>query len=226
MDPVEPKSSIIPESAAEPDFMVKVILIGDSGVGKTNLVSQFSKNEFNAGSKTTIGVEFTTKTLEVSRKDKSGVEIDKKIVKAQIWDTAGQERYRAVTTAYYKGAVGALLVYDVASMESFKSLGKWLKILRENGDENMVIMLVGNKSDLVHHRVTTELEGRKFAEKEHLLFIETSALDATNVNEAFNQIMEHIVDNYTKNGFAPQPRGQQSLTRGVAVLQENEDKCC
>lgn len=213
-------------SVPDPDLLVKLILIGDSGVGKTNLVSQFSKNEFNAGSKTTIGVEFATKTLSVVRKDKQGSEIDTKVVKAQIWDTAGQERYRSVTTAYYKGAVGALLVYDIACMESFKSLGRWLKMLRDNGDENMVIMLVGNKSDLVHHRVTTEAEGKKFAEKEHLLFIETSALNATNVNEAFSQLIEHIVDNYTKNGFASGDRKQQSITRGVAVLQENDDKCC
>ena len=126
----------------EYDFLFKVVLIGDSGVGKSNLLSRFTKNEFNLESKTTIGVEFATKTIET----------EGKIVKAQIWDTAGQERYRAITSAYYRGAVGALLVFDITKDLTFQSVERWLQELRDHADQNIVIMLVGNKTDLEHLR--------------------------------------------------------------------------
>ena len=124
------------------DFLFKLVLIGDSGVGKTNLLSRFSNNEFTLESRPTIGVEFATKTITVA---------DKKI-KTQIWDTAGQERFRAITHAYYKGATGALVVYDVTKSATFESVDKWLKELRENAEEDIVIILIGNKSDLKDQR--------------------------------------------------------------------------
>ncbi|KAK8476415.1 hypothetical protein V6N11_068368 [Hibiscus sabdariffa] len=102
------------------DYLFKVVLIGDSGVGKSNLLSRFTKNEFSLESKSTIGVEFATRSIRV----------DDKVVKAQIWDTAGQERYRAITSAYYRGAVGALLVYDVTRHVTFENVERWLKELR------------------------------------------------------------------------------------------------
>eukprot|EP00227_Mantoniella_beaufortii_P005489 CAMPEP_0197608396 /NCGR_PEP_ID=MMETSP1326-20131121/48992_1 /TAXON_ID=1155430 /ORGANISM="Genus nov. species nov., Strain RCC2288" /LENGTH=127 /DNA_ID=CAMNT_0043176593 /DNA_START=131 /DNA_END=511 /DNA_ORIENTATION=- len=120
------------------DYLFKIVLIGDTAVGKSNLLSRFTRDEFNLESKTTIGVEFATKT----------VEIDAKIIKSQIWDTAGQERYRAITSAYYRGAVGALLVYDISNHSTFENVERWLKELRDHADENIVVMLVGNKSDL------------------------------------------------------------------------------
>lgn len=101
------------------DYLFKIVLIGDSGVGKTNLLSRFIKNEFNLESKPTIGVEFATKTVLT----------DSKLVKAQIWDTAGQERYRAITNAYYRGAVGALMLYDISRNSTFDNVEKWLKEL-------------------------------------------------------------------------------------------------
>uniref|UniRef100_A0A3P8XA55 Ras-related protein Rab-25 n=1 Tax=Esox lucius TaxID=8010 RepID=A0A3P8XA55_ESOLU len=119
-----------------------MVLIGDSGVGKSNLLSRFTRNEFNLESKSTIGVEFATRSIQV----------DGKTVKAQIWDTAGQERYRAITSAYYRGAVGALLVYDIAKHLTYENVERWLKELRDHADSNIVIMLVGNKSDLRHLR--------------------------------------------------------------------------
>ena len=140
----------------EYDYLFKVVLIGDSGVGKSNLLTRFTTNEFNLESKTTIGVEFSTKTLKV--KDKT--------IKAQIWDTAGQERYRAITSAYYRGAVGALLVYDISKSYTFNSVERWLKELREHADANIVIMLVGNKSDLNHIRQVKRDEGARFAESQ------------------------------------------------------------
>uniref|UniRef100_A0A3B5RA03 small monomeric GTPase n=2 Tax=Cyprinodontiformes TaxID=28738 RepID=A0A3B5RA03_XIPMA len=163
----------------EYDYLFKVVLIGDSGVGKSNLLSRFTRNEFNLESKSTIGVEFATRSIQV----------DGKMIKAQIWDTAGQERYRAITSAYYRGAVGALLVYDIAKHLTYENVERWLKELRDHADNNIVIMLVGNKSDLRHLRAVPTDEARAFAEKNTLSFIETSALDSTNVEEAFKNIL-------------------------------------
>lgn len=152
-----------------------MVLIGDSGVGKSNLLSRFTRNEFNLDSKSTIGVEFATRSIQV----------DNKTIKAQIWDTAGQERYRAITSAYYRGAVGALLVYDISKHQTYENVTRWLKELRDHADSNIVIMLVGNKSDLRHLRAVPTEEAKEFASQNGLSFIETSALDASNVELAF-----------------------------------------
>ena len=172
-----------------------VVLIGDSGVGKSNLLSRFTRNEFNLDSKSTIGVEFATRSIQV----------DTKTIKAQIWDTAGQERYRAITSAYYRGAVGALLVYDISKHQTYDNVTRWLKELRDHADSNIVIMLVGNKSDLRHLRAVPTDEAKQFASmlrrlltfgimltcsgENNLSFIETSALDASNVELAFQNIL-------------------------------------
>jgi len=136
------------------DMIFKVVLIGDSGVGKTNLLSRYLKNEFSFDSKTTVGVEFGAKRMEID-----GVKI-----KAQIWDTAGQERFRSITNAYYKGAKGALLVFDVTRRETFDSINKWVPELKQSGDKDVTIILVGNKSDLVQERQVSTEEGNKKAE--------------------------------------------------------------
>jgi len=166
----------------EYDFLFKVVLIGDSGVGKSNLLSRFTRNEFNLESKSTIGVEFATRSIKV----------DSKTIKAQIWDTAGQERYRAITSAYYRGAVGALLVYDISKLQTYNNVTRWLKELRDHADTNIVIMLVGNKSDLKHLRAVTTDEATEFASQNNLSFIETSALNANNVESAFQSILKDI----------------------------------
>ncbi|KAG8068006.1 hypothetical protein GUJ93_ZPchr0005g14492 [Zizania palustris] len=133
------------------DYLFKVVLIGDSGVGKSNLLSRFTKNEFSLESKSTIGVEFATRSLQV----------DGKVIKAQIWDTAGQERYRAITSAYYRGAVGALLVYDVTRRATFDSVARWLRELRDHTDPSIVCMLIGNKSDLRHLVAVSTDDGKE-----------------------------------------------------------------
>uniref|UniRef100_A0A0W0G806 Ras-domain-containing protein n=1 Tax=Moniliophthora roreri TaxID=221103 RepID=A0A0W0G806_MONRR len=148
----------------------------------SNLLSRFTRNEFNLESKSTIGVEFATRSINV----------DGKTVKAQIWDTAGQERYRAITSAYYRGAVGALLVYDIAKHATYVNVTRWLKELRDHADSNIVIMLVGNKSDLKHLRAVPTDEAKAFAAENGLSFIETSALDASNVESAFQTILTDI----------------------------------
>jgi len=166
----------------EYDYLYKTVLIGDSGVGKSNLLSRFTRNEFNIETKSTIGVEFATRSIQT----------DGKIIKAQIWDTAGQERYRAITSAYYRGAVGALLVYDISKMATFKNVERWLSELRENASGNIVVMLVGNKCDLKYLREVQTDAAKEFAEKNNLSFIETSALDSTNVESAFHTILTEI----------------------------------
>jgi len=174
------------------DYLFKVVLIGDQGVGKSNLLSRFTRDEFNPQSKSTIGVEFATRTINFSEK----------VVKAQIWDTAGQERYRAITSAYYRGAVGALLVYDITRLESFDNVECWLNELKDHADASIMIMLVGNKCDLVPQREVKKEQATAYAEKTGLSFIETSALDATNVELAFQKLLSAIykttIDNSTK----------------------------
>lgn len=208
----------------EYDYLFKVVLIGDSGVGKSNLLSRFTRNEFNLESKSTIGVEFATKSIKT----------EGKIIKAQIWDTAGQERYRAITSAYYRGAVGALLVYDISKHLSFENVERWLKELRDHADNNIVIMLVGNKSDLRHLRAVSTEEATAFAEANNLAFLETSALDSTGVDTAFEKILTEIYQLMSKrvNMSGQDDSGQtahvpgQKIDVGETQTQEPKDSCC
>lgn len=200
-----------------------VVLIGDSGVGKSNILGRFTRNEFNLDSKSTIGVEFATRTVNV----------DDKTIKAQIWDTAGQERYRAITSAYYRGAVGALLMYDISKQESYESVARWLTELREHADSQIVIMLVGNKCDLKHLRAIPTEEAKNFAAENKLLFIETSALDATNVELAFQNILTEIYRLYADQTLqADFAQSKPSQGQTISFTKEpDEDKpaksgCC
>uniref|UniRef100_A0A8C7BMA6 Ras-related protein Rab-25 n=1 Tax=Neovison vison TaxID=452646 RepID=A0A8C7BMA6_NEOVI len=135
------------------NFVFKVVLIGESGVGKTNLLSRFTRNEFKQDSRTTIGVEFSTRTVTLGTA----------AIKAQIWDTAGLERYRAITSAYYRGAVGALLVFDLTKHQTYAVAERWLKELYDHAEATIVVMLVGNKSDLQQAREVPTEEARMFA---------------------------------------------------------------
>lgn len=198
------------------DYLFKIVLIGDSGVGKSNLLTRFTKNEFNLESKTTIGVEFATKTI-IS---------DNKVMKAQIWDTAGQERYRAITSAYYRGAVGALVVFDITKYPTFANVEKWLTELKENSEPNIVVMLVGNKSDLKQLRAVGQDEAIAFSEKHGIAFIETSALDSTNVELAFNRVISEIYKMLSKRSLTGdgQANGKR-LGEGdvIKIEKEKED---
>jgi len=166
----------------ECDYLFKAVLIGDSGVGKSNLLSRFAKGEFRLDSKPTIGVEFAYRNIRVGDK----------LVKAQIWDTAGQERFRAITSSYYRGALGGLLVYDITRRATYENVKKWLRELRQFGSSDMVVVLVGNKSDLGNSREVSEEEGKSLAEVEGLCFMETSALQNLNVEEAFLHMITNI----------------------------------
>jgi len=205
------------------DYLFKVVLIGDSGVGKSNLLSRFTRNEFNLESKSTIGVEFATRSISV----------DNKTDKAQIWDTAGQERYRAITSAYYRGAVGALLVYDIAKHATYVNVTRWLKELRDHADSNIVIMLVGNKSDLKHLRAVPTEEAKAFSTENGLSFIETSALDASNVESAFQTILSDIYRIVSSKSLAQDadpikpPTGDTlTVSPSVDASASQGGKCC
>ncbi|KAH9602258.1 hypothetical protein KSS87_015419 [Heliosperma pusillum] len=170
------------EEQTSEDYLFKIVLVGDSAVGKSNLLARFARDEFYPSSKSTIGVEFQTQKIAIEGRE----------IKAQIWDTAGQERFRAVTSAYYRGAVGALLVYDISSRQTFDSIGRWLNELQTHSDMNVVTILVGNKSDLREAREVPTAEGKALAETQGLFFIETSALDSSNVAVAFQTVVKEI----------------------------------
>ncbi|KAF8083915.1 hypothetical protein N665_0746s0017 [Sinapis alba] len=195
------------------DYLFKVVLTGDSGVGKSNLLSRFTKNDFSHDSRSTIGVEFATRSIQV----------DDKIVKAQIWDTAGQERYRAITSAYYRGAVGALLVYDVTRHVTFENVERWLKELRNHTDANIVIMLVGNKADLRHLRAIPTEEVKAFAERENTFFMETSALEALNVENAFTEVLTQIYRVVSKNALEGGDDPTTALPKGQMINVGSKD---
>ncbi|PKU63525.1 Ras-related protein RABA5c [Dendrobium catenatum] len=186
------------------EYLFKVVIIGDSAVGKSNLLSRYARNEFNINTKATIGVEFQTQSLE----------IDGREVKAQIWDTAGQERFRAVTSAYYRGAVGALVVYDISRSSTFESVQRWLQELNTHSDTTIAKMLVGNKCDLEDIRAVSVEEGKSLAEAEGLFFIETSALDSTNVKAAFEIVIKEIYNNISRKSLnSDSYKGELSLNR-------------
>ncbi len=142
------------------DMIFKVVLIGDSGVGKTNILSRYMKNEFNFDTKATVGVEFATKKFDIKNRK----------IKAQIWDTAGQERYKSITSSYYKGAKGAFVVYDITRKASFDTVDKWIVDLRNNIGQDVTIILVGNKCDLVEQRSVTFEEGQAKADLYSIIY--------------------------------------------------------
>ena len=164
------------------DFKLKIVIIGDSGVGKTNLLKRFVSNVFTENTKATVGVEFMTKSYK----------INKHIFKIELWDTAGQERYKSITAVYYKGAKGALIVYDTTSKPSFDDIDKWLNEIRDKSSNDIKLMIIGNKIDLKEFReVPNELAMNK-AKELGIPLMETSALDATNVKEAFCDLLKEI----------------------------------
>lgn len=170
------------------EYLFKIVVIGDSAVGKSNLLSRYARNEFDLNTKATVGVEFQTVCVEINGKE----------VKAQIWDTAGQERFRAVTSAYYRGALGALIVYDISRRTTFDSVSRWLEELNTHCDTAVARILVGNKCDLEDIRDVSVEEGKSVAESEGLFFIETSALDSTNVKVAFEIAIKEIYNNISR----------------------------
>jgi Ras-related protein Rab-2A len=192
-------------------YLFKYIIIGDTAVGKSCLLLQFTDKRFQPVHDLTIGVEFGARM----------VNIDGKQIKLQIWDTAGQESFRSITRSYYRGAAGALLVYDITRRDTFNHLTTWLDDARQHSSSNMVIMLIGNKSDLEARRDVKKEEGEAFAREHGLVFMETSAKTAANVEEAFintaKEIYQKIQDgvfdvNNEANGIKLGPHQPSSRT--------------
>jgi len=172
-------------------YLFKYIIIGDTGVGKSCLLLQFTDKRFQPVHDLTIGVEFGARMVNVEQKQ----------IKLQIWDTAGQESFRSITRSYYRGAAGALLVYDITRRETFNHLLNWLEDARQHANPNMTIMLIGNKSDLTHRRAVTTEEGAAFAAEHGLVFMETSAKTAHNVEDAFINTASNIYSKIEQGVF-------------------------
>ena len=207
-------------SDEEYEMMAKIIIIGDSSVGKTNIMSKYLKNEFHEDSKATVGVEFGSKQFT----------IDGHVIKVQIWDTAGQERYRAITSAYYKGAKGAFVVYDITRKNSFESIEKWVNELKNVSDKNITILLIGNKSDLEDQRQVTKEQGEEKAGKLEVAFMETSALSGDNLEKAFelmiNQVYKKCHEEMLAENDVDIVEGGEDIN--LAKKKENNEakKCC
>ena len=201
--------------------LYKIIIIGDSGVGKSNILGRYLHNEFKHDTKSTVGVEFGSKQLKVD-----GVNI-----KLQIWDTAGEERYRAITSAYYKGSKGCFIVYDITSEISFENVEKWYEEIRKSAEKEISIILVGNKCDLENERKVSIELGQSKAKNLNCPFFETSALNNTNIVTAFQSISENIY-NRCKNeknledddDYEIVPKDDKKID--INTNKKKETKCC
>ena len=204
----------------EYDYLFKLIIVGDTNVGKTNIMSKYIRDQFNINSKSTIGVEFGTKILT----------IDNKRIKAQIWDTAGQERYKSITSAYYKGAKGAFIVYDITNKFTFDSVDKWIQDLHSYGDKNMILLLIGNKSDLEDKRQITKEIGEEKAKSFSLGFIETSALSGDNIDQAFDIMLKEVLKKYIIENDINNDEFEGGSGKNIELIKKNDDKkkkgCC
>ena len=206
------------------DLILKLVLIGDSGVGKTNILSRYNNNEFSLATQPTVGVEFGNKVIKKENKS----------IKLQLWDTAGQERYKAITNAFYKGSKGAFVVYDITRKSSFLNIDKWIGELKTNGSEDILIILVGNKTDLEDKREVSTDEGEKKAKQYGIAFCETSALQGKNIEYAFNILIDEIIleiENAKQKEMKNNKSNNKKKSKGI-MLNTNNDKnhkkkkCC
>jgi len=190
----------------EYDYLFKLLLIGDSGVGKSCLLLRFADDTYTESYISTIGVDFKIRTIE----------LDGKTIKLQIWDTAGQERFRTITSSYYRGAHGIIVVYDVTDQESFNNVKQWLQEIDRYACENVNKLLVGNKCDLTNKKVVDYTSAKEYADQLGIPFLETSAKNATNVEQAFMTMAAEI-----KNRVGPPAAAQTGGGAGISIGSSN-----
>ena len=193
---------------SEYSYSVKFIIVGDSSVGKSNILLRFSRNVFDPGHQATLGIEFANKHIFYNNID----------YLVQVWDTAGQENFRSVTRAYYKASAVAMVVYDITSEESFQNIQSWIKDCKDLAPKTVQLILIGNKSDLEENRVITKERGEELARENRMLFFETSALNGNGVEEAFQKSIE-LVDQKIRSGFYDL---SNSSNQGIKKLNNNE----
>jgi Ras-related protein Rab-1A len=199
------------------DHLLKYLIIGNSGVGKSCLLLRYSENEYSDKHIITIGVDFKIKSLT----------IDGQKVKTNIWDTAGQERFKNITVSYYKGASGVMLVYDITDKESFDKLGDWLIEVEKNAPSNVYKILIGNKSDLGDQRQVTYDQGKEFADTYEMKFIETSAKSSLNVEDAFTTMTKEIITLKKKNVEQEDSKKKNLINFNESKnIQKQERGCC
>ena len=201
------------------EMMVKIILIGDSAVGKTNIMNKYLKGTFHENSKATVGVEFGSKLFNIENHK----------IKAQIWDTVGQEKYKAITGAYYKGSKGAFIVYDITRKETFESADKWINDLKVTADPKINIILIGNKCDLEDKREVLKEQGEEKARAFGCAFLETSALNGDNIDKGFEMMVSEIFKKYGDETLDDDEFG--TVERGEDINLDNTKKvekkgCC
>ncbi|KAI7864002.1 ras family-domain-containing protein [Spinellus fusiger] len=205
------------------DFLLKLLFVGDSGTGKSCLLHHFLENQFKKDSANTIGMEFGTRILHIA--DKS--------IKLQIWDTAGQERFRSLTKSYFRGAAGALVVYDICNRDTFLGVRSWLADVRSLANPELVMILVGNKNDLGEEREVTYLEASRFAQEHEMMFLEASALSGDGVEDIFFKCARSILSKIETGQIDPERSGSgvqfgdSSLRRMTQrTRRRNEKSCC
>ncbi len=201
------------------DLIYKLVIIGDSGVGKTGIMNRYLHNNFNEHSKSTIGVEFGTKKSI----------IDNSVIRAQIWDTAGQEKYKSITSAYYKGAKAAIIVYDITNRLSFDNIDKWISEIKANADKNIILVICGNKCDLSDKRVISLDESLDKSSNNNLILFETSAKTGYNIDQAFDVISASVYKEY-KQMIDEENKDTISIDKNIDILNDKEKKekktCC
>lgn len=202
------------------DYLFKLLLIGNSAVGKSSILLRFSDNIFNESFLPTIGVDFKIKTFELQGRT----------VKLQIWDTAGQERFKTITSSYYKGAHGIILVYDITDRQSFKDIENWLAEVEKYASENVVKLLVGNKCDLESARQVKYEDGKELANSLGVKFIETSAKNSIHIEDAFYTMAGEIKANVQKTSGDDSKRVDRKNEGAKKLGGQNEKKsaggCC
>lgn len=203
----------------EYDYLFKLLLIGDSGVGKSCLLIRFADDRYDESYISTIGVDFKIRTIEL---DEDG---SKKTVKLQIWDTAGQERFRTITSSYYRGAHGIIIVYDCTEKETFENVRQWLEEIERYAFDNVNKLLIGNKSDLTERKAVDTAVAKEFADQHGMPFFETSAKNATNVEQAFTQMAVEIKNRVGPISTANDPISRVQISQGHDA-EQSKMSCC